>query len=133
EAEREYVTRGGSMTAFWWGPDPSQDLANYQAEGEAATIKGTVAAQSFKPNAFGLFQVHGNVGDWVEDCWNPNYQGAPTDGSAWLSGDCTNRVGRGGGWFNSARDMRAAARWKLPQSVGFSFYGAIRLARDIAQ
>ena len=132
EAEREYVARGGTTTAFWWGDDPSKDLANYKSEGDVTPIKGTVAVQSFKPNAFGLFQVHGNMSDWV-DCWHESYTGAPADGSAWLTGDCQSRVVRGGGWLNGARETRASARFKLPQSAGFSFYGAIRLARDLAR
>ena len=65
---------------------------------------------SFSANAFGLYDVHGNVQEWVEDCWNDSYNGAPSDGSAWESGECSWRVLRGGSWFNPPGDLRSAYR-----------------------
>ena len=64
----------------------------------------------FMSNAFGLSDVHGNVWEWVEDCWNASYLGAPSDGSAWTSGDCSRRVLRGGSWLDAPRFLRSAHR-----------------------
>jgi formylglycine-generating enzyme required for sulfatase activity len=118
EAEREYATRGGTTTAFWWGDSIGVGQANYDgnytyngsAKGEWR--RATVAVNTFKANPFGLYNVHGNVREWVEDCFHDNYSGAPTDGSAWTtgcSGD-TRRVIRGGSWFDSPVDLRSAFR-----------------------
>jgi formylglycine-generating enzyme required for sulfatase activity len=70
----------------------------------------TVPADSFAPNPWGLYQVHGNVYEWAEDCWNDNYNGAPADGSAWISGDCSYRTIRGGSWDYDPRYLRSASR-----------------------
>ena len=70
----------------------------------------TLPVKSFKPNPWGLYQVHGNVWEWVEDCWNANYDGAPNDGSAKTTGGCDSRVLRGGSWGISPRELRAAWR-----------------------
>jgi len=117
EAEREYVTRAGTTTTFWWGSSMSPQQANYDGNYilNDGSSKGefrekTVPVDSFQSNPWGLYQVHGNVYDWVEDCWNRNYTGAPTDGSAWTSGDCSNRVLRGGSWTSFPRDLRSALR-----------------------
>jgi formylglycine-generating enzyme required for sulfatase activity len=105
EAEREYVTRAGTATPFWWGSSITHDQANY-ARGEGKTLP----VKSFKPNPWGLDQVHGNVWEWVEDCWHADYNGAPSDGSAWTSSGCSSRVLRGGSWLNIPRNLRAACR-----------------------
>jgi formylglycine-generating enzyme required for sulfatase activity len=118
EAEREYVTRAGTTTPFWWGASMSVTQAN--GDGRTPYAGGpigeyrqkTVPVDSFQPNPWGLYQVHGNVYDWVEDCWHNNYAGAPTDGSAWVSGDCSRRVLRGGSWGNVPRDLRSAIRFR---------------------
>jgi formylglycine-generating enzyme required for sulfatase activity len=103
EAEREYVTRAATTTWFWWGSSISTGQAN-------DTIK-TVPVDSFAPNPWGLYNVHGNVWEWVEDCWHDTYQGAPADGSAWTTA-CRDgrRVIRGGSWGVSLRYLRAAYR-----------------------
>jgi formylglycine-generating enzyme required for sulfatase activity len=117
EAEREYVTRAGTSTPFWWGPSITPDQANYDGNyvyngsqrGEYRHM--TLPVKSFKPNPWGLYQVHGNVWEWVEDCWNENYDGAPSNGTARTTGDCARRVLRGGSWGSSyPRDLRAAGR-----------------------
>ena len=110
EAQREYVTRAGTTTPFWWGSSISTRQANYTDE---SGLKGqyryqTAPVNSFQPNPWALFQVHGNVYEWTEDCWNENYSGAPTDGSAWTSRDCTSRVVRGGSWETFPRYLRSA-------------------------
>jgi formylglycine-generating enzyme required for sulfatase activity len=117
EAEREYVTRAGTTTPFWWGSSISTSQANY--DGSYYTYGGsakgefrqkTLPVDSFQPNPWGLYQVHGNVWNWVEDCWNKSYQSAPSDGSAWTSGDCSQRVVRGGSWVNYPQLLRSANR-----------------------
>jgi formylglycine-generating enzyme required for sulfatase activity len=105
EAEREYVTRAGTTTPFWWGPSISTSQAKY---GEH--LGRTVPVDSYAPNPWGLYQVHGNVYEWVEDCWHENYVDAPTDGSAWTTGDCESHVLRGGAFFVTARNLRSANR-----------------------
>jgi formylglycine-generating enzyme required for sulfatase activity len=116
EAEREYVTRAGTTTPFWWGSSISPQQANYDgnsaynngAKGEYR--KQTVPVDSFQPNSWGLYQVHGNVWEWTEDCYKDSYAGAPTDGSASTSGDCGRRVLRGGSWFHLPQILRSANR-----------------------
>jgi formylglycine-generating enzyme required for sulfatase activity len=118
EAEREYAARAGTSTPFWWGRSITPALANYN--GSAEPYKGggskgeyrqkTLPVKSFKPNAWGLYQVHGNVWEWVEDCWNENYHNAPSDGSANTTGECGRRVVRGGSWSGDPLSLRAAFR-----------------------
>lgn len=118
EAEWEYAARAGTTTPFWWGKSISPDQANYDGNytyagggNKGEWRQKTVPALSFQPNPWGLYQAHGNVWEWVEDCWNENYNGAPTNGSAWTTGDCGRRVVRGGSWNNSPGDLRAAYRF----------------------
>jgi len=112
EAQREYVTRAGTTTPFWWGASVSINQANYHsgAGSEGQYQYQTAPVDSFRPNPWGLFQVHGNVWEWIEDCWNPSYEGAPSDGSAWNSGNCRSRVARGGSWENAPNFLRSALR-----------------------
>ena len=116
EAEREYVARAGRTTPFWWGSQILVDQANYNG---SYTYNGshtgeyrqkTLPVKSFDPNPWGLYQVHGNVWDWVEDCWHVDYHNAPSDGSAWTAGDCSYRVLRGGTWGGDPQSLRAAFR-----------------------
>jgi formylglycine-generating enzyme required for sulfatase activity len=115
EAEREYATRAGTTTPFWWGASISTQQANYSGidtfvSDSKGGVRRTLPVDSFQPNPWGLYQVHGNVWEWTEDCYHDGYVGAPSDGSAWKSGDCGRRVVRGGGWFNPPGDLRAASR-----------------------
>ena len=93
-------------------------------------IGGTVSVLWGQPNPWGLFQVHGNVAEWVQDCWNPNYARASTDGSAALSGDCSLRVMRGGAWSSWPEDIRAAYREMAAQGERYYSVG-FRAARDL--
>jgi formylglycine-generating enzyme required for sulfatase activity len=122
EAEREYATRAGTTTAFWWGKSISTADANYNGS-------RTVSVQSFKPNPFGLYQVHGNVWEWVEDCWFDNYQRAPSDGSA-VGGGCSNHTLRGGSWTEDARRLRSASRRGYASNQSATDIG-FRVARSL--
>jgi formylglycine-generating enzyme required for sulfatase activity len=136
EAEREYVTRAGTTTPFWWGSSISTSQANYIGTYTyGGGVKGeyrlrTLPVDSFAPNPWGLFQVHGNVLDWVEDCYNDSYRGALSDGSAWTSGDCTFRVNRGGSWRSLPQHLRSAARSWAGTGVRDSYLG-FRVGRTL--
>ena len=110
EAEWEYAARAGTTTAYSWGNDVGRNLANCDGCGSQWDEDRTAPVGSFPPNAFGLHDMHGNVREWVEDCWNASYSGAPTDGSAWRSGDCGNRVFRSGDWLWFSGSLRSADR-----------------------
>ena len=116
EAEWEYAARAGTTMPFSTGETITTDDANYDgnfpyAGGEKGEFRGkTLPVGSLTPNPFGLFDMHGNVWEWVEDRYHGSYQGAPVDGTPWLSGDSALRVLRGGSWFNYARHVRAANR-----------------------
>ncbi len=105
EAEWEYACRAGTTPRYWWGDEITPENANY-----GWNLRTTTEVGTYPPNPWGLYDMHGNVGEWVEDCRNKNYQGAPTDGSAWTSGDCNCRVLRGGSWDALPRDLRSANR-----------------------
>ncbi len=138
EAEREYVTRAGTATPFWWGRSITPALANYKGSAEAYEGGGskgedrwnTLPVKSFKTNPWGLYQVHGNVSEWVEDCYHNNYTGAPTDGSAWTAGECKFRVHRGGSWYVVPQALRSACR--SYSSPGYRFLDiGFRVARTL--
>ncbi len=119
EAQWEYACRGGTTTPFAFGHTLSTDLANYNgeytyADGPKGGNRGeTIAVGSFPANAFGLYDMHGNVYEWCLDHWHDNYEGAPIDGSAWIKNDLnayTARVARGGSWIYNPRWCRSAFR-----------------------
>ncbi len=102
ESEWEYVARAGTQTRYWFGD-------RYDS-GKVADGRSTENVGRYPANAFGLHDVHGNVWEWVEDCWNDSYSGAPTDGRVWAVGDCSIRVLRGGSWVDKPRLLRSANR-----------------------
>jgi formylglycine-generating enzyme required for sulfatase activity len=142
EAEWEYAARGCAAALcaakpFWFGAEISPTRANYDwrysynASPKALPPRRTVAGDSGEVNPFGLRHVHGNVSEWVEDCWNPNLSGLPKDGRARNTGDCNSHVTRGGSWADEPRDLRAAARtWEVSNErraqIGF------RVARSLS-
>jgi formylglycine-generating enzyme required for sulfatase activity len=134
EAEWEYAARAGTTTRYWWGDEVKQGgevWANCDGCGSRWDNKQTAPVGSFATNRFGLYDTAGNASEWVEDCWNDSYTGVPTDGSAWTSGNCGQRVVRGGsfyygGWGN----VGSASRGRYFADGRIINYG-IRLARTL--
>ncbi|MCI0600845.1 MAG: formylglycine-generating enzyme family protein, partial [Beijerinckiaceae bacterium] len=136
EAEWEYAARAGTATAYSWGDEPGKGNANCNGCGSEWDGKQPAPAGSFKPNAFGLYDMHGNVWEWVEDTPHANYEGAPRNGSAWVEGaESTSRVVRGGSWGGNPRvaffalaaalvAFLAASRAAL--AAGVSIFSAMR-------
>jgi len=130
EAEWEYAVRAGTETAYWWGNEVGRNRANCDGCGSEWDNTSTSPVDAFKPNPFGLHDMVGNVWEWVEDCWHGNYEGAPTDGAPWTSGECKSRVLRGGSWNDVPRYVRSANRfrnWPAWRDFNVGF----RLAQDL--
>jgi formylglycine-generating enzyme required for sulfatase activity len=126
EVEREYVTRAGTTTPFWWGSSITPNQANY--DGSAEPYKGggskgeylrlTVPVDGFAPNPWGFYNVHGNVWEWTEDCWR------------YSSYDCSQRMVRGGSWYYLPQDLRSANRSERSASTRNDNLG-FRVARTL--
>ncbi len=144
EAEWEYMARGGKHNDRFWG-DTEEGCEYANSADQALKEKGvavvkTVACNdghiksapvgSFQANPYGVHDVLGNLSEWVEDCWNPNYKGAPADGSAWTSGECNRRVLRGGSWKSGPDEIRASARVPLWKELRVNTTG-LRVARTL--
>ena len=130
EAEWEYAARAGSETKYSWGNSIGRNKANCDGCGSRWDDSKTAPVASFATNGFGLYDMHGNVWEWTQDCWNSSYRGAPSDGSAWLSGNCSRRVLRGGSWGFYPDNLRSANRDY--NSTGFrSGNRGFRLARTL--
>ena len=137
EAEWEYAARAGTSSAYWWGSSASHEYANYGADVCCSGLASghdqwekTSPAGSFPANAFGLYDMHGNVWEWTQDCYNKSYSGAPTNGSAWTSGNCSRRVVRGGASGVNPRNLRSAGRNGLVSSLRGSSFG-FRVVRTL--
>jgi formylglycine-generating enzyme required for sulfatase activity len=132
EAEWEYAARAGTTTAYSWGDEIGKGNANCSACGSRWDNRQPAPVGSFAPNAFGLHDMHGNVSEWVEDCYHDNYSRAPTDGSPWTTGDCR-RVVRGGSWSFPRLPgelPRAAFRYWLPTIAAYNDLG-FRVGRTL--
>jgi formylglycine-generating enzyme required for sulfatase activity len=131
EAEWEYAARAGTKSSYSWGDEIGKDEANCLGCGSKWDGEQSAPVGSFAANAFGLHDMHGNVSEWVEDCYHANYDGAPTDGSVWTAGgDCSSRILRGGGWNNGLVNLRSASRGRgttFIQSTSLGF----RVARTL--
>jgi formylglycine-generating enzyme required for sulfatase activity len=136
EAEREYVTRAGTTTPFWWGSSITPDQANYDGNytyggGTKGEYRArTIPVDSFEANPWGLFNVHGNVWEWTEDCWNDSNRGNPGNGSARTTGDCMRRVVRGGSWVYNPQRLRSADRNGHPACNRYNYIG-FRVSRTL--
>jgi formylglycine-generating enzyme required for sulfatase activity len=129
EAEWEYAARGGATTPYWWGKELGVGHAQCVECGGSMNGK-TVPSGTFRANAFGLYDTAGNAAEWVEDCWNPTYSGAPNDASAWTNGDCSLRVLRGGSFADKALAVRSSARFRYDEDVRY-YANGFRVARDL--
>lgn len=134
EAEYEYAARGGKETVYPWDNNIELNgtaMANCDGCGSQWADKQTAPAGSFAANAFGLYDMVGNVWEWTEDCYHGNYTGdAPTDGSAWVVGDCAYRAIRGGAWYYGPRDLRSARRIRQATTARNDTLG-FRVARTL--
>ena len=130
EAEWEYAARAGSDTKYSWGNSIDNNRANCDGCDSRWDDSKTAPIASFAANSFGLYDMHGNLREWTQDCWNGSYKGAPSNGLAWLSGDCDRRVLRGGSWFDSPNDLRSANRVRNTTDSRLNRYG-FRLARTL--
>ncbi|MCG9889720.1 MAG: formylglycine-generating enzyme family protein [Thermosynechococcaceae cyanobacterium MS004] len=130
EAEWEYACRAGTQTPFAFGETITSDLANfngnytYASAPEGKYRQQTTDVGSFLPNAFGLYDMHGNVWEWCLDHWHDQYNGAPTDGSAWLTkNENSSRILRGGSWFPYPRWCRSAYRGFNSPDIRYDIMG----------
>lgn len=146
EAEYEYAERGGTTTLYWWGDGtPSRVVENLTGSGDRSPAHrswanafrhysdgywGPAPVMSFLPNPFGLYDIDGNVSEWVADCWHENYVRAPTDGSAWVNPGCDERVIRGGSWGSAPDQDRSAFRMGAAADARSGRVG-FRVVRDL--
>jgi formylglycine-generating enzyme required for sulfatase activity len=137
EAEWEYACRAGTNTPFHFGETITSDLANYNGnytyaeETQGKFRQETTPVGSFPPNAFGLYDMHGNVWEWCGDTWQKNYEGAPTDGRAWINKNNNEkqlRVLRGGSWYMDPENCRCAIRFKIGAGYRGNRFGVRVLA-----
>ncbi|GJD22974.1 hypothetical protein RIVM261_079300 [Rivularia sp. IAM M-261] len=140
EAEWEYACRAGTTTPFYFGETITNKIANFDCnyqytnapEGQARGRTNPVGI--FPPNAFGLYDMHGNIWEWCQDYWHDNYQGAPTDGSPWLSGGDKNlRLLRGGSWNFLPTLCRSASRLATNPDIYFEDIGFRVVCGDAAR
>ena len=130
ESEWEYAARAGTGTEYSWGDSIDYDRAN--CDGCVSAWDGewkTAPVGSFEANAWGVYDMHGNVSEWVQDCWRPSYRGVPTDGSAGVRGDCNRRMMRGGSFIHGPRGLRSAIRLTGSSEARYGSYG-FRVARS---
>jgi formylglycine-generating enzyme required for sulfatase activity len=129
EAEFEYALRAGASSRFWWGEgDPPKVLLNVTGDRDRSPTKrswgraftgysdgfwGPAPVKSYPANAFGLYDLDGNVSEWVDDCWHDNYTRAPRDSTAWINPGCGRRVIRGGSWGSAPEQVRSAYRLSI--------------------
>jgi formylglycine-generating enzyme required for sulfatase activity len=130
ESEWEYATRAGSTTDYWFGDTMVAGEVNCRDCGTEWSNVKTAPVGTFKPNPWGLYDVHGNLTEIVADCWNPTHKGAPTNGAARTDGDCKSRVLKGGAWYYNPKAARAAWRARNDARVASYVFG-FRVLREL--
>ncbi len=134
EAEWEYAARAGTSTSRWWGDAIGRDNADCNGCGSHWDNLRLSPVGSFSPNPFGLYDMLGDVWQWTADCWNESYLGAPTDGSARTTGDCSRHVLRGGSWSNLPKIIRSAMRIgdnTTHRAFDYATYAGFRVAMTL--
>ena len=140
EAEWEYAIRAGTTTIYYWGTEIGKGNANCDGCNGPRDSRSTTPGGTYPPNAFGLYDMSGNVWKWLADCWNNTYSGAPTDGSVWNTGNCALRGRRTGSWFNldeprpndrrAPGRLRSAGRFGSIPELRYSSFG-FRIVREL--
>ncbi|WP_269848830.1 formylglycine-generating enzyme family protein [Methanosarcina horonobensis] len=128
ETEWEYSCRAGTQSRYYFGGSESE-LSEYAWYTENSGRK-THPIRQKKPNSWGIYDMHGNVWEWVQDKWHENYNGSLCDGSAWEEGTSSNRVSRGGSWYCDPDSCRSAARFSRAPESRFANLG-FRLVREL--
>ena len=129
EAEWEYACRGGTTTPFHFGETITTELANYNgtdtyaSEPKSKYFPQITDVGSFPPNAFGLYDMHGNVWEWCQEDWHDDYIDAPKNGSVWTSRSGNTKVQRGGSWLDDPENCRSAYRTVSVAGFGNSYNG----------
>jgi formylglycine-generating enzyme required for sulfatase activity len=144
EAEFEYVARANTTTMRFWGDDwDNQESCNYSNVADKSSnspdafdcndgMKFTAPVGNYQPNAFGVYDIIGNLREWTEDCWNKTYTGAPGDASVWTTGVCVVGVPRGESWHDGPSDVRLASR-RLTMRSARNYYNGFRVARTFSK
>ncbi len=130
EAEWEYAARAGARTGYWWGDKMIDGWANCRGCGTEWSGVKTAPVGSFQPSPWGLYDMHGNVLEFVADCWHDSHVGAPEDGTARADGPCTSKVVKGGAWYYLSNLSRAATRFRNDNRV-YSYFIGFRVLREI--
>ena len=131
DAEWEYAAKASTTTAYYWGDQIGTNNADCRGCGSKWDGQEPAPIGQFKPNAFGLYDMAGNVWQWTADCWHDNYVGAPADGSAWLAGgNCNSHMVRGGAWDYAPNRLRSADHDGYASGTKI-FYLGLRVARTL--
>ncbi len=130
EAEWEYAARAGTTTDYWWGDQIGENLGNCRDCKSQWSAQGSAPVGSFAANPFGLFDVHGNIWEMTQDCWNETHAGVPVDGTARNTGDCQYRVMRSGSWYYFSKNSRSS--WRFRNDARIKSYGVgFRVVREM--
>ena len=130
EAEWEYAARAGTSSRYWWGDNMQSGKANCKGCGGDWSNEAPADVDAFPANPFGIYGTSGGVWEWVADCWNKSYAGAPKDGSVWTQSDCRENVIRGGSWRNDKTYAHAASRFTYDTGVRYILNG-FRVAKSL--
>jgi len=130
EAEWEYAARAGTASRYWWGDKMKPGMANCKDCGGDWSNDAPVNIDALPANPFGIHGMNGGAWEWVEDCWHNSYDGAPADGSAWISSDCRENVIRGGSWRNDSTYAHSASRFTYDTGVRYILNG-FRVAKTL--